>query len=261
MALRYAFAFPEGKENPLVVLLSLLTWFEIVMCFVMFFPFQLALFILTAPFDRRRRIMHYHSSLWCALALALGPLWKVELQGKEHLDRKKPHVVIMNHQSLIDVLIAFRLFYPVKMIGKMALAFVPIVGWNLFLSGHIMVDRKKIKSQFSAIRRMEKMMKNGDSILVFPEGTRTKDGEIGEYKKGAFKSASGTGTALLPVVIDGPYQILPKKGFLLNKRRDITIHILPPIPVTPGEKPEELARKSRQVMADELERIRNGINS
>ena len=74
------------------------------------------------------------------------------------------------------------------------------------------------------------------SILVFPEGTRTKDGDIGEFKKGAFRSAVSTGTPLLPVVIDGPYQLLPKKGFRINRKRTITIRVLPPIPVAKGEK-------------------------
>lgn len=236
--------------------MSFFTWFEIALCFILFMPFQAVLFILTAPFDRRRVIMHYHSGLWCRLALALSPLWKIEFTGKEYLDRKIPHVVIMNHQSLIDILIAFVLFYPVKMIGKKVLAFVPIVGWNLFLSGHLMVDRKNMKSQFQAIRKLESLIARGDSILVFPEGTRSRDGEIGEYKKGAFKSATSTGTPLLPVVIDGPYQILPKKGFIVNRKHKISIHVLPPIPVTQGEKPGDLALRSHKIMADELAEIR-----
>jgi len=240
----------------MLALLSLFTWLEIALAFLLFFPFQLLLFIVTAPFDRKRVIMHYHSGLWCALALAISPLWKIKITGREHLDRSKAHVVIINHQSLIDVLIAFRLFYPVKMIGKKILAWVPIVGWNLYLSGHLMVDRSNTKSQFAAIRKLEALLLSGNSILVFPEGTRTKDGELGEFKKGAFKSAASTGTALLPVVIDGPFQILPKKGFIGTCRRDININILPPIEVLKDEKPGQLAERSRAIMATELARLR-----
>ena len=229
------------------------------MCFVLFFPFQLALFILTALFDRKRKLTHYNSSIWCYFALALSPLWRVDLQGKENLDRTKPHVVIMNHQSLIDVLITFRLFYPFKMIGKKALAFVPIVGWNLFLSGHLFVDRKNMKSQFRAIRKLESLIADGESIFVYPEGTRTKDGDIGEFKKGAFRSATSTGTSVIPVVIDGPFQILPKKGFILSKKQNIIIRVLPAIPVEKGEDPGQLALKCHEVMSGELEKIRNGI--
>jgi len=238
------------------VLNSLYTWFEIALCFILFIPFQIVLFVLTAPFDRRRRIMHYHSSLWCKLALSISPLWKVRFEGKEYLDRSKSHVVVINHQSLLDVLIAFRLFYPVKMIGKSILAFVPIIGWNLFLSGHLLVNRKNTKSQFKAIRKMEHLLTHGDSLLVFPEGTRTKDGDIAEFKKGAFRSATSTGTDVLPVIIDGPFQLLPKKGFIVNIQRDIIIKVLPPISVEKGDKPGALAKKSHDIMSEELQKIR-----
>ena len=240
----------------MLAIMSLFIWFEIAICFLLFIPIQLALFVLTALFDRRRMVMHYHSALWCRIALSISPLWKVKLSGTEHLDRSKPHVVIMNHQSLIDVLIAFYLAYPVKMIGKKILAFVPIIGWNLFLSGHLLVDRKDLKSQFEAIRRLETLLKGGESLLVFPEGTRTKDGELGEFKKGAFKSAIATGTPLLPVVIDGPFQMLPKKGFIAPCRHTIFINVLPPMPVSTDEKASDLALRSHAVMAAELDRIR-----
>lgn len=239
-----------------MLILSLITWLEIVLCFILFFPVQFVLFILTAPFDKRRVIMHYNSSVWCWLALALSPVWNVDFQGKENLDRKKSHIVVMNHQSLIDILITFRLFYPFKMIGKKALAYVPIVGWNLFLSGHLLVDRNKIKSQFKAIRKMEELIKKGDSMFVYPEGTRTKDGNLGEFKKGAFKTAVSTKTPVLPVVIDGPFQILPKKGFIIDRRRKITIKILPPVQINEGEKAADIAEKTRNIMNGVLEDIR-----
>ena len=242
----------------MLVLLSLFTWFEIVLCFILFIPFQVALFVLTAPFDRRRVIMHYHSSLWCTIALALSPLWKLDIQGTHYLDKKKAHLVVMNHQSLIDVLIAFRLFYPVKMISKKVLALVPIVGWNLLLSGHILVDRKSFKSQMGVLASMEKLLERGESILLFPEGTRTKDGEIHEFKKGTFKTAISTKTDILPVVIDGPYQLLPKKGFIAPAKHTIHIHVLPPVAVSGKESAGALAETVRSVMAEELARIRKG---
>ena len=237
-------------------LLSLITWFEIVICFILFMPFQFILFLLTVLFDRKRILMHYNSSLWCALALFLSPVWKLDIKGQENLDRKKPHVVVMNHQSLIDILLTFRLFYPFKMIGKKILGFVPIVGWNLVLSGHLLVDRKKMKSQFNAIRKMEEFLKKGGSMFVYPEGTRTKDGEIAEFKKGAFRTAVSTNTPVLPVVIDGPYQLLPKKGFKINKRRNIYVRILPAIEIKEGESSSGLASRSRDVMRNTLSELR-----
>lgn len=240
----------------MLAILSLFTWFEIVLCFILFIPFQIVLFLLTAPFDKKRIIMHYHSSLWCTIALALSPLWNLDIQGKQYLDKKKTHIVVMNHQSLLDVLIAFRLFYPVKMISKKALAFVPIVGWNLLLSGHLLVDRKSLKSQMGVLASIENHLNRGESILLFPEGTRTKDGEIHEFKRGTFKAAINTKTDILPIVIDGPYQLLPKKGFIAPGKHTIYIHILPPVPVSEYQNAGDLAEAVRNVMVNELIAIR-----
>ncbi len=245
----------------IMFILSLFTWCEIILCFVIFFPFQFLLFLLTVFFDRKRKLLHYNSSLWCALSLFLSPLWSIEIKGKENLDRKKPHIVVMNHQSLIDILLTFRLFYPFKMIGKKVLGLVPIVGWNLVLSGHLLVDRKNTKSQFGAIRKMENLIKQGESMFVYPEGTRTRNGEIGEFKKGAFRTAVSTNTQILPIVIDGPYQLLPKKGFVINNFRKIYIEILPPVEIKEGAKASDLAEETRAVMYSVLKNIREKESS
>lgn len=243
------------------ILLSLFVWFEVSLCFILFFPLQLALFFVTALFDRKKAIMHYHSSLWCCIGLALSPLWRIRLQGTENLDRKKAHVVIMNHQSLIDGLLVFRLFYPIKMVGKKSLGLVPILGWNLFLSGHLLVDRKSLKSQLDTIRKMEELTGRGESIFVFPEGTRTRDGNLGEFRKGAFRSAANAGTPVLPVVIDGAFQILPRSGFLMGKKRDIIIRVLPAVQAEKGENPASLAGRCRSIMAAELAEMRESCCS
>ena len=241
----------------LYVIFSAFTWFEIFILFIAFMPFQLILFIFTAPFDRHKKIMHYHGSLWASLALFLSPVFRVKVLGKEHLDRKRNFVVVMNHQSLLDILLSFRLFYPVKMIGKKVLAKVPVIGWNLYLSGHILVDRHDRKSQFNAIRRMEEILEDGDSMLIYPEGTRTRDGLISEFKKGAFRSAAATGTDLLPVVLDGAYQALPKSGFIVKGVYTLTMNVMPPIPVERGADPAELARTSHDIMSEELKAMRD----
>ena len=236
---------------------SLFTWFEIIVLFIAFMPFQLLLFVLTAPFDKHRKIMHYHGSLWASLALFLSPVFRIKITGKEYLYRKKNYILVMNHQSLLDILLSFRLFYPAKMIGKKVLAMVPVIGWNLFLSGHIMVDRHDRKSQFNAIRRMEAILESGDSMLIFPEGTRTRDGNISEFKKGAFRSATATGTDVLPIVLNGAYQALPKSGFIVNGVYTLSMTVLPPIPVEKGKDPAALAKESFQLMSAKLSELNN----
>ena len=247
-------------KNFLFIVFSLFTWFEIAVLFIVFMPFQLILFLLTALWDRHRRLMHYHASIYVTIALWLSPSFRLKIEGRENLDRKKAHVVIMNHQSLLDILLAFRLFYPVKMIGKSVLARIPIVGWNIYLAGHIFVDRTSRKSQFEAIRRMEKILLSGDSMLVYPEGTRTRDGEIKEYKRGGFRSAAETGTPILPVLVDGAYKALPKAGFIVDGVHTLRIRIMPPVPVEKGADTAVLAKNCREIMSAELSRLREESN-
>lgn len=237
-------------------LASLFTWFEIALLFIIIFPFQAILFILTFPFDKNRKILHYNASLFARFALFISPCFRIKVTGKENIDRSKAHVVVMNHQSLLDILLSFMLFYPCKMIAKKVIGKVPFVGWSLVLNGHILVDRKSRKSQFEVIRKMDEVLEKGDSLLVYPEGTRTKDGNIAEFKKGVFRSASETGTAIMPIVIEGAYEALPKKGFIVDGVHTLTLRVLPSIPVEKGESTAELANKTHEVMSAELERLK-----
>ena len=237
-------------------LLSIISWIEVAVCFIIYIPIQTLLFLLTSPFDKHRKIMHYNTSILCIVVLALCPLIRLEYKGLKNIDRKKPSVIVMNHQSILDILLIFTIFFPAKMIAKKVLARVPIVGWNLYMSGHILIDRSNRKSQIEAIRRMDDILVEGDSLMIYPEGTRTTDGEIAEFKKGAFRSACNTGTSVLPVVIDGAFQALPKDGIFLDGFHKIKISVLPAISVEKGSSTESLAQKCHDLMSEELKQMR-----
>ncbi len=243
----------------LYFLLSIISWIEALICFIIFIPVQTLLFLVTSPFDKNKKIMHYNTSILCKVVLALCPLISIDYEGLKNIDRSKPSVIIMNHQSILDILLIFTIFYPAKMIAKKSLARVPIVGWNIYMSGHILVDRSNRKSQIEAIRRMDNILIDGDSLMIYPEGTRTVDGEIAEFKKGAFRSACNTATPVLPVVIDGAYKALPKKGIMLKGFTKIKISVLQPVPVAKGTPTELLAEKCRSLMDFELKRIRHAF--
>ena len=253
----YIRVIPFGAIMPAVfIILSIGLSFSNLIHSTIYMPIQFVLFLLTAPFDKNRRIMHYNTSLLCVTVLFLSPVLRLKFSGRENLDRSKGHVVVMNHQSLLDILLVFTLFYPAKMIAKKALTFVPVVGWNLFLSGHLFVDRSKVKSQFDAIRKMDNLLVSGDSLMIYPEGTRTRNGDIAEYKKGAFRSACNTGTPVQPVVIDGAYQALPRKRKIFNGFYTITLSVLPPVPVEKGSPTKALAALCHELMSLELKRLR-----
>ncbi len=235
---------------------SIFTWAEIFLLFIIYTPIQAVVFLFTFAFDKKRHAVHYIGAAFARFALFLSPVFRVRVTGRENLDRSKAHVVVMNHQSLLDILLSFILFYPCKMIGKKVLSRVPFLGWNLVIGGHLFVDRKSRKSQFEAIRKMEVLLNSGDSLLVYPEGTRTRDGEIADFKKGAFRSATGTGTPVLPVLLDGAYQALPKSGIIVNGVFILHMHVMPPVEVEKGSDPAVLALKCHEIMCEELRRQR-----
>lgn len=238
------------------LLLSIISWLELTICFIIYFPIHFIIFLITAPFDKQRRILHYNTSLLCFVILIIVPILRVKIIGRENIDRSKAHVVVMNHQSLLDVLFIFTLFYPAKMMAKKTLAAVPVVGWTLSLNKHIFIDRANRKSQIDALRRMDQLLIDGDSLMVYPEGTRTKDGDIAEFKKGAFRSAVATGTSVLPVVIKGAFEALPSKSMVVKGFHTITLSVLPSIDVEKGSSTADLAQKCHDLMSSELEHLR-----
>ncbi|HAK46357.1 MAG TPA: hypothetical protein DCO79_10635 [Spirochaeta sp.] len=235
---------------------SIFTWIEIFLAFILFFPVQLVVFIFTFPFDKNRRIIHYIGSFFSWFALFISPIFRVKITGRENIDRSRSHVMIMNHQSLLDIPLSFVLRYPCKMIAKKALSRVPFLGWELVIFGHLFVDRKSRKSQFEVIRKTETMLEDGDSLLIYPEGTRTKDGEIAEFKKGAFRSATSTGTAIMPVLLDGAYQALPKKGLIVKGVYTLHMHVMESVEVEKGSSPAELALNCHNIMSEQLKKQR-----
>ena len=247
---------PGPIRRFIFTLLSVFTWIEIIIGFLVFICFQFILFLATVLFDRKRTLLSYHSSFISAVVLFLSPVLRVRITGRENLDRSRAHILVMNHQSLLDIVLAFRLFYPIKMIGKKVLAKVPVIGWNMMMSGHLMVDRADRKSQFNAIRRLDDMLRDGNSILVFPEGTRTRDGNIGEFRKGAFRSAISSRAPLLPVVLDGAYQALPKGSLIAYRIYTLTITVLPPVEVKDDDTMSTLSERCRGLMIEQLERGR-----
>jgi 1-acyl-sn-glycerol-3-phosphate acyltransferase len=142
------------------------------------------------------------------------------------------------------------------MMAKKTLAAVPVVGWTLSLNKHIFIDRANRKSQIDALRRMDQLLIDGDSLMVYPEGTRTKDGDIAEFKKGAFRSAVATGTSVLPVVIKGAFEALPSKSMVVKGFHTITLSVLPSIDVEKGSSTADLAQKCHDLMSSELEHLR-----
>jgi 1-acyl-sn-glycerol-3-phosphate acyltransferase len=147
---------------------------------------------------------------WSRQLLWLGGL-PLTVRGLENIDRKQSYVVCVNHQSLLDIPVLFAaLPIPIRFLAKKSLFYIPIFGWSLWAAGFIPVDRNGGKKARDSLKHAASKIRNGRSVTVFPEGTRSPDGEIHEFKAGAFILAIESGSPVLPVVIKGTYEAAPK---------------------------------------------------
>ncbi len=152
--------------------------------------------------------------VWSRIVLILLGV-KLNVSGKEHLPEKGPGVIIINHESALDIPIAVAgLQAPVRFMAKRELFKVPIFGWCLALCNHIPIDRQNRTKAIKSINKVSKnLIRRRIFIIVSPEGTRSHDGQIKPFKKGAFRLADAENLPLIPVTIMGARYCIPKKSF------------------------------------------------
>jgi 1-acyl-sn-glycerol-3-phosphate acyltransferase len=208
--------------------LSTVFWAWMVLSSAALFPFAFAIWLLTVAFDRRLVVLHRFTCFWASLYSWTNPAWPVTIEGRERI-KKGAFVLVANHQSLLDILVLFRLFVHFKFISKVENFRVPFVGWNMTLNRYIKLVRGDKGSARAMIRDCEAALDGGSSILMFPEGTRSPDGRLGRFKHGAFTIAQKTRAPIVPIVVEGTAEALPKKGYVLRGKHHIRIRVLEPI--------------------------------
>lgn len=206
---------------------SLLFWGFVVLSSALLFPIAVLIWAVTAPFDPRRRALHQFTCFWASLYSWLNPAWRVTIYGRELVDKDTTYVFVANHLSLLDILVLFRLFYDFKWVSKSEIFKVPAIGWNMRMNKYIPLRRGERASVIEMMARCEKTLEQGSSLMMFPEGTRSATGELKAFKPGAFELAVNAGVPVVPIVIQGTHDALPKHGFVLRGRHAITVTVLP----------------------------------
>ena len=224
-------------------------------------PLPLCAFIIwavTAPFDKRRVILHRFTCFWASLYTWTNPAWPVTITGRENIFSGRTYVLVANHLSLLDILVMFRLFKDFKWVSKAEIFKVPGVGWNMSLNKYIPLKRGDKASIAEMMKMSEETLRSGSSTMIFPEGTRSKTGEMRDFKRGAFDMARDTETAIIPIVIQGTSDALPARGFVLQGKHPISVTVLPEVPVSVVESmsTEDLSAHVRTLIADEIARER-----
>lgn len=186
------------------------------------------------------------------------PTWRRKIEGLENIDKKKSYVIVINHNSMVDILALYFLPLNFRWVSKREVFRIPYVGQLLTIHGDIAIDRSKGADSMRKVTEDGKMwIGRGASIAMFPEGTRSKSGEIGRFKQGAFALAKEAGVEILPVVMHGTRTVL-NKFYLVNWRNVLKVSVLPPISAeeVAATPMPELMEKTRTMMCEKYNQLR-----
>lgn len=209
------------------------------------------------PFDRSRRVVHELSRILVRTFYFVPPFWRQQVIGREQVDRKKSYVIILNHRTVIDIPTLYYIPLNFRWVSKREVFKTPFFGQYLVLHGDICIDRGHAAEAMEKLLRDGKMwLDRGASVAIFPEGTRSKDGEIHRFKAGAFTLAHEAGVDILPIVTTGTNTLIKPNG-MYNWHNHITIKVLPPVPasVVRVTDPHELMNRIHDDMCAALKEI------
>ena len=242
-----------------LALLSAFTWLHTVIVAIICSLLGAIIFYpLGFIFDPNRSWMHGLSRWWAKFAVYCTPLHRLRVEGLENIRPGKHYVVTANHQSMLDILLvlaALPLHY--KFMAKKELFIWPFIGWHMGLAGYIPIDRNDPEGRRSAFLGAERTLARGVSVLFFPEGTRSPDGEIRNFKMGAFKAAKDAEISILPVVIDGTWDAVPKKSWKLKKKVGFVVSVGKPVPFNSETRLDTAVPAVREEMVKRLQKIRD----
>ena len=241
------------------IIKSILVWIIGISFVVVMFPLTFLIWLILLPFDKKRSVIHCLLVYQGTAISRLIPIWKINISGRENAIKGTTYVIISNHQSILDILLMTCLRYKFKWISKIENLNVPIFGWYLRMADYITVNRGDEDSKIEMLEKSYNCLQNGTSIMIFPEGTRSLDNEIGFFKRGAFQLAIQANVPILPVLIDGTGGILPKHGLIFTSGHSISIRVLDPILPSSFDtsSPDILAQKLNSLMVTKIDELRN----
>jgi 1-acyl-sn-glycerol-3-phosphate acyltransferase len=236
--------------------LSFWSWFALGVIVIVWTPLVFIVWMTTTPFDKGRYATGYTFRRLCVLHQWLNPLWKFHTSGELPKNKRNPYVMVSNHESFVDMLLISHLKIEMKWLSKESILKIPLVGWMMKMSGDMSLVRGDRSSGAAALKVCETWLDRKMSVMIFPEGTRSLDGEIRAFKDGAFRLAITTGTPILPMAVHGTRTALRKHDWRMGDT-NAEVRVLEPIStegMTEADIPE-LRERVRDLIVAEVAKM------
>lgn len=231
-------------------IMSIALWGVYALVTLAFLPIVTVVFLATAPFDRGR----YAAGRWFRRAamgcVKLNPLWDFRVSGVMVEDPRRPYVAVANHESFADIFLISHLPWEMKWLSKQAIFRIPVMGWMMHMAGDISVKRGRAHSRARAMEAIKDRLGRKVSVMIMPEGTRSRSGEMLPFQTGAFRVAVETGCPILPIVVAGTRDCIPADSMLFGRAR-AEVRVLPPVEtagLTRDDVPELRDRVRRMIV-------------
>lgn len=219
------------KARPLEPVLSAWAWVTSVLVVIFGFFYVALVFLATAPFDRGRYAAGRAFRQLAVLQVTLNPLWHFHMSGDPVADPRRPYVAVSNHESYADIFLISHLPWEMKWLSKETIFRIPVMGWMMRMAGDIPLRRGNRDSTLAALAACRDRLAKRVSVMIFPEGTRSRGGELLPFKDGAFRLAIEAGVPVLPIVVAGTRHAMAKGSFRFQHAR-AAVRVLAPIETT-----------------------------
>ena len=244
-------------RNTGLAFFSILFWLWFILTNIAMFAIAFVIWLFTFPFSKKLALLHLFSSFWGHSYMWLNPLWPTRICGRENIKQGKTYVIISNHQSMLDILVLYGLFRHYKWVSKKENFSIPIIGWLMRLNRYVEIDRSSKRSYMNTLHKVEQHLIRGNSVLMFPEGTRGPGGLIQPFKEGAFRMALENRVGIIPVLLDGTVATIPRGKIILSGKTPITVRVYPEIPYESfrDKSSKQLMNEVRDWMMEEYEKV------
>ncbi|MBN1405120.1 MAG: 1-acyl-sn-glycerol-3-phosphate acyltransferase [Candidatus Omnitrophica bacterium] len=214
------------------ILLSIIIWAVGSLLTIILYFVMLLFAVILYPFDKKRAVVHKQCFWWSDAVIALNPYWKVEVSGINNIEKSRTYIIVANHQSMADIVLAYQIKMQFKWVAKKSLFKLPFLGWSMSLAKHIKLERGNFGSIKKVYREAAYWLRNGISVLFFPEGTRSNTNQMGDFRNGAFKLAIKERVPILPIAFEGTGTAIPRGSWIFTTKTSAKLKIMPAIETT-----------------------------